>query len=279
MDLIIPVTDNNISERNYGSIDMYKPTDQESVYCQIINIINYVNFEKQKTHKQCLMCNEMLEKLKKDDSHEEINVEGTYKKEEDFTNKMQSSNSDAIQSSNSDAALIESFVKLSIEHSVESYVEPSVEKSSNSDAIQSSNSDAALIESFVKLSIEHSVESYVEPSVEKSSNSDSIQSSNSDNMCPICLNSDSGNLVYSICTDSTRNISRKHFSCYSCIVEWIKTNKDTCPTCRSEIKILYYYHPKYISHTIHLSKCDGKTKLTSCTEFDFEQIEKDFFVS
>jgi hypothetical protein len=240
MDLIIPVTDNNISERNYGSIDMYKPTDQESVYCQIINIINYVNFEKQKTHKQCLMCNEMLEKLKKDDSHEEINVEGTYKKEEDFTNKMQSSNSDAIQSS---------------------------------------NSDAALIESFVKLSIEHSVESYVEPSVEKSSNSDSIQSSNSDNMCPICLNSDSGNLVYSICTDSTRNISRKHFSCYSCIVEWIKTNKDTCPTCRSEIKILYYYHPKYISHTIHLSKCDGKTKLTSCTEFDFEQIEKDFFVS
>jgi uncharacterized protein with PIN domain len=253
MDLITPVTNNNISEKNYGSIDMYKPSDQESVYCQIINIINYVNFEPQKTHKQCIMCKEMLEKLKKDDSHEEINVEGTYKNEEEST--------DTIQSSNSDAALIESFVNLSIEHSVEPYIEPSVE--------QSSNSDAALIESFVKLSIE--------PSVDQSSNSDAIQSSNSDNMCPICLNSDSGNLVYSICTDSTRNISRKHFSCYSCIVEWIKTNKDSCPTCRSTIKTLYYSHPKYISHTIHLSKCDGKTKLTSSTEFDFEQIEKDFF--
>lgn len=200
MDLITPLTNNNISESNYGLIDMYKPTDQESVYCQIINIINYVNFEPRKTHKQCFMCNEMLEKLKKDDSHEEINVEGTYKKEENSTNAT------------------------------------------------------------------------------RLSNSDSMHSSNSDNMCPICLNSDSGNLVYSICTDSTRNISRKHFSCYSCIVEWIKTNKDTCPTCRSEIKTLYYSHPKYISHTVHLSKCDGKTKLTSSTEIDFEQIEKDFFI-
>jgi len=200
MDLVTPVTNNNISEQNYGSIDIYKPTDQESVYCQIINIINYVNFEPQKTHKQCLMCKEMLEKLKKDDSHEEINVEGTYKKEEDAT---------------------------------------------NSDAAQSSNGDA-------------------------------MQSSNED-ICPICLNADSGNLVYSICTDLTRNISRKHFSCYSCIVEWIKTNKDSCPTCRSQIKTLYCFHPKYISHTIELSKYDGKTKLVSSTEFDFEQIEKDFF--
>lgn len=203
MEVALPIN-NNINNTDYGSIDQYTPKNDEPILCQIINLINYVNFDSQKNHKQCIMCTEMLNKIKNTNNNEDIKVDGTY--------------------INDDININEDI---------------------NNELIHNINSS----------------------------------SDEEDDTCPICLNSNSTNLVYSICTDSKRNISTKHYSCYSCITEWIKTNKDTCPVCRSEIKTLYYYHPKYISHTITLSKIEDKVKSSASINLDFVQIEKDFFTN